>query len=63
MRGCVPIKLYLQNQVVGFGSRPATDPWSDPFNPFIKDTAMNKTDMSLTLRELSFLLGMILCYC
>lgn len=60
MGDCVPIRLNLQNQVVGFSSRPFTDPSSDPF---IKDAAMNKTDMIMTLRELSFLLGIILCYC
>lgn len=49
--------LYKTMGWVGL-SRQATV--ADPFNPFIRDTAMNKTDM--TLRELSFLLGMILCY-
>lgn len=39
------------------------DPWSDPFHLFIKVSTMNKTDMIMTLGELSFLLGIILCYC
>lgn len=44
-------------------TKPVGDPWSDSFSPFIRDTAVNKTDMIMTLRKLLFLLGIILHYC